>query len=220
MNNLSKTGAQMIAAERKRQIEKEGYTSEHDRHHVEGELTYGAICYANPNRNYIKKRDQSTLAKVPTVTLNNGPEGPGEYHMMPASFWPWRPEDWKPCPGNRMRELQKAGAMIAAEIDRLRRQHAETLCNIAANIPAEELEPFNPKRMIDGAVAVTGGRRIAWNNEDSKYFAPPIKLDILTDIEKMEIKTIAYNDDGQAVHDDKPENEIIGIIPDKYLLLG
>jgi hypothetical protein len=34
-------------------------------------------------------------------------------------WWPWRWEWWKP--GNRVRELEKAGALIAAEIDRLSR---------------------------------------------------------------------------------------------------
>jgi hypothetical protein len=29
--------------------------------------------------------------------------------------------NWKPTPGNRIRELEKAGALIAAEIDRLSR---------------------------------------------------------------------------------------------------
>jgi hypothetical protein len=36
-------------------------------------------------------------------------------------LWPFAPERWKPSPSNRIRELVKAGALIAAEIDRLQR---------------------------------------------------------------------------------------------------
>lgn len=46
--------------------------------------------------------------------------------MLRAStprYWPWEPGWWKPGKGNsyadRVRELVKAGALIAAEIDRL-----------------------------------------------------------------------------------------------------
>lgn len=34
-------------------------------------------------------------------------------------FWPWDWTFWKPTPDDRVRELVKAGALIAAEIDRL-----------------------------------------------------------------------------------------------------
>lgn len=34
-------------------------------------------------------------------------------------MWPWSDEKWNPEPDNRIRELAKAGALIAAEIDRL-----------------------------------------------------------------------------------------------------
>ena len=37
-------------------------------------------------------------------------------------LWPWRPSWWKPTPDDRVRELVKTGALIAAEIDRLRRR--------------------------------------------------------------------------------------------------
>jgi len=38
--------------------------------------------------------------------------------------WPWDDEWWKPTPNDRIRELTKAGALIAAEIDRLMRASA------------------------------------------------------------------------------------------------
>jgi hypothetical protein len=34
-------------------------------------------------------------------------------------FWPWTQRTFKPTPHDRIRELVKAGALIAAEIDRL-----------------------------------------------------------------------------------------------------
>lgn len=33
--------------------------------------------------------------------------------------WPWDEMLWKPTPDDRIRELAKAGALIATEIDRL-----------------------------------------------------------------------------------------------------
>ena len=33
--------------------------------------------------------------------------------------WPWESEYWNPSPEDRIKELAKAGALIAGEIDRL-----------------------------------------------------------------------------------------------------
>lgn len=90
-----KTGIQLIAEERQRQIDVEGWTAEHDREHVCGELTDAAVCYAI--RGYWRTRYDSFLKTV----------------------WPWDIEWWKPSQDNRIKELAKAGALIAAEIDRL-----------------------------------------------------------------------------------------------------
>jgi hypothetical protein len=49
-------------------------------------------------------------------------------YAAPPPMWPWKPDWWKPSPGTdeeaRIRELAKAGALIAAEIDRLQRAKA------------------------------------------------------------------------------------------------
>lgn len=88
-----KTGIELIAEERQRQIEVEGWTVERDKEeHAIGELALAASCYAM------------------TPDLR-----PAE---LPPSHWPWV-NYWKPSPNDRIRELQKAGALIAAEIDRL-----------------------------------------------------------------------------------------------------
>lgn len=95
-----KTGAELIAEERQRQIEVEGYTKEHDAKHTHGSLASAAICYAIPSE--YRKYSYCPLRK----------------ERVP-DFWPWGLEYWKPCPKDRIRELVKAGALIAAEIDRL-----------------------------------------------------------------------------------------------------
>lgn len=87
------SGVAMIAAERQRQIDVEGYTPEHDAEHGEflggpvTEMALAAAAYLFPRR--------------------------AEF------FWPWSFDAWKPTPDDRVRELVKAGALIAAEIDRL-----------------------------------------------------------------------------------------------------
>ncbi len=86
------TGIELIAAERQRQVTAEGWTAEHDDQHNGGEMAFAAMCYADP-------------------------DGLSE----PDIYWPWEAEWWKPS-GDRVRNLVKAGALIAAEIDRLERQ--------------------------------------------------------------------------------------------------
>lgn len=94
-----KTGIELIAAERERQISAEGYSPEHDDAHREGSLAKAAVCYATPHEERI------CVVDCEDVPLN----------------WPWDDEWWKPEHGNRVRELVKAGALLAAEIDRLQR---------------------------------------------------------------------------------------------------
>jgi len=108
------TGVQLIAAERLRQITQEGWSPEHDREHVYDQLAYAAICYADPHKRMVKIPEGVEEKKWPTVVQNGV-----EYAIMPPSLWPWGNEEWKPTPDDRVRELTKAGALIAAEIDRL-----------------------------------------------------------------------------------------------------
>jgi hypothetical protein len=97
------TGIELIAAERKRQIKVEGWTAEHDDEFDLGHLVDAAICYAMPE----DMRGIQIGIRNPTSLINE--------------LWPWDACWWKPVPGNRIRELTKAGALIAAEIDRLLR---------------------------------------------------------------------------------------------------
>jgi hypothetical protein len=113
----------MIAEERLRQVEAEGWSAEHDDEHDDGSLALAAVCYASPERIYVR-RDYAR----------------GQAYNDP---WPWsEPGGWdkrfaygerRINPGNvvpdpatftaaeRIDLLVKAGALIAAEIDRLMR---------------------------------------------------------------------------------------------------
>jgi len=90
--NDRQSGVRMIAIERARQIEQEGHTEERDDQYDHQQLTNAAIAYARSN-----------LAG----------QGIGQAH------WPWQPSTFKPT--TSIRNLVKAGALLAAEIDRLQR---------------------------------------------------------------------------------------------------
>lgn len=93
----TKTGIEMFAEERKRQIEVEGFTKEHDGDNYDpNELSSAAACYA----------------------MNAGDRMAGDDDLF-AYVWPLGLEWWKPTPENRIKELVKAGALLLAEIDLL-----------------------------------------------------------------------------------------------------
>lgn len=100
-----KTGIELIAKERRRQIEVEGWTPEHDAEHCNQELALAAVCYATPPSS--RETLASSVGMYDEQTLN-----------YPLD-WPWKSKWWKPTPDDRIRELTKAGALIVAEIDRL-----------------------------------------------------------------------------------------------------
>lgn len=100
--NSPPDGAQLIAAERDRQQTAEGCVAAHDDGHDRRELLDAAACYMDP-----------FLARP-------GLWGPG---ACPHG-WPWDGDAWKPD-ADPVRNLVKAGALIAAEIDRLLRLRAE-----------------------------------------------------------------------------------------------
>lgn len=98
-----KTGIELIAEERQRQIEKEGWTLEHDIfEHRHGQLIDAAVSYA------LTEEERKKLCHLVKVDEEVPP------------IWPFEKEHWKPCPNDRIKELVKAGALIAAEIDRLK----------------------------------------------------------------------------------------------------
>lgn len=99
-SEIMNTGAERIAAERQRQLDEEGWTPEHDDAWDSGELIEAAGCYARG-------------ASPRYVHFRNG-RVPGD--------WPWD-DEWFKHSDDPIRNLEKAGALIAAEIDRLQRLH-------------------------------------------------------------------------------------------------
>ena len=108
MSETMKCGAELIADERRRQIEVEGWTPKHDDVHGAGELVMAAVCYAEQ-------------------AVQRGWLAPDKYRkdsISRFSDWPWGKSWWKPK--DPISDLAKAAALIAAEIDRLQRAKAST----------------------------------------------------------------------------------------------
>ena len=100
-------GAMLIAKERSRQVEEENYTAGHDEQHIGGELALAGACYA--------------FDYIGDVFADESCD------QVANDFWPWEGgtmktiPDMKTSPDNAIKQLTKAGALIAAEIDRLHR---------------------------------------------------------------------------------------------------
>lgn len=105
------SGVELIAKERQRQTSQEGWTSEHDDEHTDGELANAAACYA------------MTPDSRKELGLFEGMHSWFKRTIL-ERLWPWDDSWWKPTKSKRIRELTKAGALIAAEIDRLQREQA------------------------------------------------------------------------------------------------
>lgn len=92
-------GVALISTERRRQVQDEGYDRAHDVALDDGELAAAAASYAMSSTGSIQRK---TIMR----------------------FWPWDVKYWKP--GTPLRDLVRAGALIAAEIDRHLRAGEET----------------------------------------------------------------------------------------------
>lgn len=90
-----------VQAERRRQVEAEGWSQEHDDEHACDEIAAFACFYAMPSA--AREWDASSTGYGNTL---------GEAIL---------PEGWQPKTGDRRRELVKSGALILAEIERLDR---------------------------------------------------------------------------------------------------
>ncbi|HBO5047556.1 hypothetical protein [Pseudomonas aeruginosa] len=89
-----------VQAERRRQIEAEGWTPEHDDEHADGQMAQAAGCYA-------------------LHAGGIGTDWPDGLQNGAALFWPWYKDSWKPTTPRR--DLVKACALALAEIERLDR---------------------------------------------------------------------------------------------------
>ena len=93
MSEMSKAAGDVLA-ERKRQIEAEGWTLDRDDEYTRFELARAGACYAE---------------------YGNWPA----HSEVPPNSWPWPAAWWKPS--DYRRNLVKAAALILAEIERLDR---------------------------------------------------------------------------------------------------
>lgn len=100
------TGADLIAVERKRQMDSEGWTPEHDDEYSHAELVRAALSYGEVSIEQIYPHFPDRL----------------EDDWFTRTDWPWATYWWKPDCSDPVRNLVKAGALIAAEIDRLQRK--------------------------------------------------------------------------------------------------
>lgn len=95
------TGSALIFIERERQKMVEGYQDHHDDGFNDGgELALAASSYLDE--------------------VNHPDDCPGNRKPLSNDDWPWAEEHFKPST-DPIRNLVKAGALIAAEIDRLQR---------------------------------------------------------------------------------------------------
>lgn len=97
---IQSAGAEMIVAERERQVAKEGFTAAHDSDHANSELLDAVDCYLQQGMRVARGGDNSESG-----------------YTMGA--WPWEWHWWKPNEREAIPNLVKAAALIAAEIDRL-----------------------------------------------------------------------------------------------------
>ncbi|WP_238331185.1 hypothetical protein [Pseudomonas aeruginosa] len=87
-----------VQAERRRQVEAEGWTPEHDDAHSHGQMARAAACYA--------------------LAGSSAPND-GTAALLVSLAWPWDEQWWKPSTARR--DLVKACALALAEIERLDR---------------------------------------------------------------------------------------------------
>lgn len=109
------TGLELIAAERRRQIEQEGWTAEHDEQHEVDHLAAAAAAYI--------------LAEGLDAEMPKG--------------WPWGRKWWKPK--DRLRNLVRAGALYLAAADLAMKRgmpdREASLCELA-DLCANKIDEF------------------------------------------------------------------------------
>lgn len=114
-----KTGIELIAEERQRQINN-GYDAQHDSHHNFDELASAAKTYINAAFLTTKSKEMgnSNQAAISWHKYNE----PFEWKYLKLG-WPWEEESFKPT--TSLEDLIKAGALIAAAIDRLQKDNEQ-----------------------------------------------------------------------------------------------
>lgn len=109
------SGIERIAAERARQIKVEGWDTDHDDEHRPEDLELAAACYALPPEH----RGRKTVPHH--YEWSRGGRYNDDSNLIPVGevevpvLWPWDGCWWKPS--TRERDLEKAGALMAAALD-------------------------------------------------------------------------------------------------------
>jgi hypothetical protein len=121
-------GTDLIAMERARQIHSERWTQNHDDVHDDDSLVLAAICYAAPRRVYVRDGFETgmTFEDPWPVSWDDQWDKRAVYGDAPdeglriadPSTYTFE---------QRLDLLVKAGALIAAEIDRVKRAHARSV---------------------------------------------------------------------------------------------
>jgi len=102
-----KTGIELITEERQRQISQEGWTPNHDDKMRHGQIAEAALTYIETHLIRENFNEDKVAVRIADVA---------------GDRWPWAEQWFKPK--NSIHDLVKAGALIAAEIDRLQRLNA------------------------------------------------------------------------------------------------
>lgn len=109
-----KTGVELISEERQRQINVEGYTEQHDSNHKTSEFVYAAIAYI-----------ESAKVGINCAEIGNGNTNENEIMRRKTEMGSYYPFGWNFKPSTDIRDLVKAGALIAAAIDRLQKDNGQ-----------------------------------------------------------------------------------------------
>lgn len=109
-----KTGLELIATERQRQIESKGYNAEHDEMESAFQLSAAAAMFiANAiNKDFSGHTHYDGKGNVARFQIREIDTKKWQEH------WPWGDHDGR-NKADVMTSLIKAGALVAAEIDRL-----------------------------------------------------------------------------------------------------
>lgn len=150
MQEMKTSGAETITRERLRQLSVEKFTLSHDDRYIKGELVWAAHEYLF----------MAGVQISGNYTVNEWKESWPESGGVPSN-WPktWDKSWWKPS-DDPIRNLAKAGALIAAEIDRLDRV---SMKEIAASITVspetmkltggwpghDDATAFQPKSLVE-----------------------------------------------------------------------
>lgn len=111
-------GADRIVAERQRQLDEEGWDAEHDKIHSNGDLVRAALAYAAEALPEHAGERIVELAKINRT-------GYDRRVLELRDLWPWDFDEDKRRRHGQVRCLEIAGALIAAEIDRMLRDGGE-----------------------------------------------------------------------------------------------